>query len=69
MKKVKNIANFSGGMNRSDTIKVMPQKGRIISLPRDEGRGALLPGKRRSKTGKVYWETRFNRSDAGGSKV
>ena len=30
---------------------------------RDAARSARLPGKRLSKTGKVYWETRENRSD------
>lgn len=35
----------------------------------DSKRHALLPGKRISKTGKVYWETRANRSDARKSKI
>lgn len=35
----------------------------------DDKRKALRPGKRRSKTGKIYWETRANRSDAKGKKV
>jgi hypothetical protein len=30
----------------------------------DKSRKALKPGKRISKTGKVYWETRRNRSDS-----
>ncbi len=29
----------------------------------DSKRSALLPGKRRSKTGKIYYEYRKNRSD------
>ncbi len=45
------------------TIKVLSQTGKRISVPRDLGRKAQLPGKRISKTGKVYWETRKNRSD------
>lgn len=44
-------------------IKVLPQKGTSYK-PRDRGRSALLPGKRISRTGKPYWETRKNRSDA-----
>ncbi len=36
---------------------------------RDKSRTALPPGKRISKTGKTYWETRANRSDAVGSKL
>ena len=46
------------------TIKVLAQTGTRKSLARDRGRIAKLPGKRISKTGKVYWETRKNRSDA-----
>lgn len=30
---------------------------------------ALPPGKRISKTGKVYWETRKNRSDKKGKRI
>lgn len=45
------------------TTKVLNQVGKPISVVRDAGRGALLPGKRISKTGKEYWETRANRSD------
>lgn len=54
--------------DRSDTIKVLNQTGKVISIPRDLGRGAKLPGKRVSRTGKVYWETRFNRSDSANQK-
>lgn len=42
---------------------VQPQSGRTFSIPRDIARGSLLPGKRISKTGHSYWETRKNRSD------
>ena len=35
----------------------------------DKRRGALPPGKRISKTGKVYWESRKNRSDIVGTTV
>lgn len=45
------------------TQKILPQTGKRVSMPRDAGRSAKLPGKRISKTGKVYWETRKNRSD------
>ena len=50
-------------------VKILPQVGKAKSLLRDAGRKALLPGKRISKTGNVYWETRGNRSDAAGKKV
>jgi len=36
---------------------------------RDKSRKALSPGKRVSRTGKVYWETRKNRSDALGKDI
>lgn len=38
-------------------------------VPKDRKRDALPPGKRISKTGKVYWETRANRSDKPGRKI
>ena len=36
---------------------------------RDAARSARLPGKRLSKTGKIYWETRENRSDKRGTNL
>ena len=48
---------------RSGNLKMLPQTGKS-DIVRDKGRKALLPGKRISKTGNVYWETRKNRSDA-----
>ncbi|HUS51067.1 MAG TPA: hypothetical protein VMZ91_12940 [Candidatus Paceibacterota bacterium] len=36
---------------------------------RDEKRKALLPGKRKSKAGNIYYENRSNRSDKKGSKT
>ena len=65
---VKNILmvnDFGGRKN----LEVLPQQGEIKSLKRDMGRLAQLPGKRVSRTGKVYWETRKNRSDAPNKKV
>jgi hypothetical protein len=41
----------------------MPQTGKVKSIIRDMGRVASQPGKRISKTGNVYWETRKNRTD------
>ena len=43
------------------------QSGKIKSVPRDQARKALTPGKRISKKGNIYWETRKNRSDYRGS--
>ncbi len=36
---------------------------------RDKKRSAMQPGKRRSATGRVYTETRKNRSDIRGKRV
>jgi len=42
---------------------VKAQSGGRKSINRDLSRYAMPPGKRLSITGKVYWETRKNRSD------
>ncbi|MEM4501551.1 MAG: hypothetical protein QW512_05410 [Thermofilaceae archaeon] len=44
------------------------QTGKRSSLKLDRKRKALPPGKRRSKSGKIYWETRRNRTDLKGRK-
>ena len=44
-------------------VKVLKQTGKKPNIPIDRGRRALKPGKRISKSGFVYWETRKNRSD------
>ena len=51
-------------VTRGSVQKILPQSGKIIDYKRDAGRQAKLPGVRISKTGKKYWETRGNRSDA-----
>ena len=48
---------------RGVTTKVLKQTGTVKSVASDRKRRAQLPGKRVSKSGKVYWETRKNRSD------
>lgn len=53
----------------SKTEKLLKQSGKIIDKERDLSRVAQLPGKRVSRTGNVYWETRKNRSDALGSNL
>ena len=50
------------------TVRVLKQKGKS-NTQADKKRKARLPGKRISGSGKVYWETRKNRSDRRGSKV
>jgi hypothetical protein len=53
---------------RPKVLKSVPyQTGTRESVKLDKKRKALPSGKRRSKTGKVYWETRRNRSDLKGN--
>jgi len=59
------MAEFS----RGKTLKILEQTGKLGDLLRDMARKAKLPGKRISKSGKEYWETRRNRSDAKGKKI
>lgn len=54
--------------NQRRNLRTLKQVG-TSNKSRDSKRNALSPGKRISKTGKVYWETRKNRSDAVGSNV
>lgn len=54
--------------NQRRNLRKLPQKGKS-DYERDVTRTALLSGKRISKSGKKYWETRKNRSDAPHSKV
>ena len=54
----------------SRTVKVFShQTGQAKSKPRDLSRSAMTPGKRISKKGKTYWESRKNRSDKTGSRL
>ena len=44
--------------------KLLPQTpGTRKDILRDAARKARFPGRRVSKTGKIYWESRQNRSD------
>lgn len=50
--------------------RVLPQVPKTRkSVLRDAARQARLPGKRVSKNGNIYWETRENRSDKIKSKL
>jgi len=51
-----------------EDFKELKQIGKT-NIFRDSKRKALPPGKRISKTGKIYWETRKNRSDKIGEKI
>jgi hypothetical protein len=65
LKKEFETINFK---NERRSLRTLKQVGKSNTL-RDSKRRALAPGKRISKTGKVYWETRKNRSDAPGKKL
>ena len=67
MEKVKEFKDVSTRNSRK-IIKTLDQVGRS-NKAYDETRKAQLPGKRISKSGKVYWETRKNRSDATDSST
>lgn len=45
------------------------QTGKIKNLKEDKLRKAKLPGKRKSKSGKIYYEYRKNRSDRMGKRI
>lgn len=50
--------------------ELKPKRQQILyDYERDVVRKALLSGKRVSKSGKKYWETRKNRSDALNSRT
>jgi len=57
-----------GFKNKRRSLRELPQRGtsnRVV----DATKNALLPGKRVSASGKIYWETRVSRSDKKGSKI
>jgi len=59
-----------GFKNRRRNLRVLDQVAKSkTDKSIDSKRKALMPGKRVSKSGKIYWETRANRSDARGSKI
>lgn len=54
--------------NQRRNVRKLPQVGKS-NFDRDVARKSLVPGKRISKSGKTYWETRRNRSDSAGAKI
>jgi len=54
--------------NQRRNLRKLDQVGNTSKVI-DSKRKALLPGKRVSKSGNVYWETRKNRSDSSGSNI
>ena len=57
-----------GLRDQSKSVRVLDQVGKT-TVKIDSKRKALAPGKRVSSSGKIYWETRKNRSDQVGKKV
>ena len=57
-----------GFKNQRRNLRTLKQVG-TSNKKIDEARKALMPGKRISKSGKVYWETRKNRSDSGSTNI
>ena len=60
---MENNFGFDIGTGKGKTVKVLPKQRGKTNIPIDRERSALQPGKRKSRTGKTYWETRANRSD------
>lgn len=59
-----------GFKNQRRNLRQLKQtKVKDLDVVRDKERKALLPGKRMSKNGNIYWETRKNRSDLKGSNI
>lgn len=53
---------------KTRTVKRSSQTGKPSDTPRDKRRSALPPGKRRMANGKIYYETRKNRSDVSSKR-
>ncbi len=61
--------NSIGFKNQRRNLKTKNYQTGTTNVSRDSKRNALLMGKRISKTGKIYYEYRKNRSDKKGSKI
>ena len=65
--------------NIAKSVKVKPKQPKVVSIskyqtgksnkPIDAARYAYPPGKRVSKSGKIYYEMRANRSDMPGTNL
>ena len=66
MKKEKTALGFK---SLKKSLKVSKHQTGTSNKKRDKVRKAMPPGKRRSKTGKIYYENRKNRSDIFGENV
>ena len=63
------MKNLFIGSGKGRTIKYEDSRTGKTNIPRDKKRSALTPGKRISKSGKIYYEKRKNRSDLKGTKI
>lgn len=54
---------------KGEVLKASSRQTGKTHVARDEKRTAMAPGKRRSGSGKVYHETRANRSDLKSTRV
>jgi len=69
VKKRPRLKSLEIGQNKS-VDRILPQVPKTRKdILRDAARPAKLPGKRISKSGNEYWETRQNRSDNPKSKL
>ena len=68
MQKEKQEYSSIGFKSLRKNLRQLPQTGTTNRIV-DASKKALLPGKRISKTGKTYWESRVNRSDKSGSAI
>jgi len=59
----------TGRKPRGRVLKATTRQTGRSDLARDRQRKAMQPGKRRSASGRIYYETRKNRSDLRGSRV
>lgn len=69
---IENDASFDpvNFKNQRKMVRQLPQTQKSkVNKTIDAARHALLPGKRISKTGKIYWESRRSRSDEKGKTV
>ena len=57
------------GQHGRKVLKAKHKQTGSSSIERDKKRKAMQPGKRQSASGRIYHETRKNRSDIRGSRV
>ena len=65
----KNSGQTKIGAYGRRVLKATHKQTGTSSTVRDKKRKAMQPGKRRSASGRIYTETRKNRSDLRGSRV